>query len=50
MRKFEEIYQNEPFIEDIEKNLFKPECIITDTTKDKIPSYIVSWQFSGYHS
>ncbi len=26
----------------IENNLFKPKCIITDTTKDEVPSFIVS--------
>ncbi len=50
MHKFEEIYQNEPFIDDIEINLFEPECIITDTTKDEVPSFIVSGQYSCYHS
>ncbi len=35
MHKFEEIYQNEPFIDNIEINLFEPKCIIIDTTKDE---------------
>lgn len=43
MHKLEEIYWEEQSIDDIEVNLFEPECIITDNPKDEFSIFAVSW-------